>query len=140
MLTEGEGFHGESWTVQCEVLQGNLLGRLPLDEVQAPGPDDFPPGGPFDLFGLGQQGPSPVAFPPVNDQQHMGPNPFQGGPRNQNNEPMEAKNVWDAWPDNEQVIPGLNLNILAEVPQHLDLNVAPDMQQVIIDLMEQHPQ
>lgn len=69
----------------------------------------------------------------------MGPNPFQGGPRNQNNEPMEAKNVWDAWPDNEQVIPGLNLNILAEVPQHLDLNVAPDMQQVIIDLMEQHP-
>lgn len=26
VLTEGEGFQGESWTVQCEILQGNLLG------------------------------------------------------------------------------------------------------------------
>ena len=31
MLTEGEGFQGESWTVQCEVLQGLLKIRiLPL--------------------------------------------------------------------------------------------------------------
>ena len=42
VLTEGEGFQGESWTVQCEVLQGNLLGVLPQDEDLAPRPDAFP--------------------------------------------------------------------------------------------------
>ena len=43
VLTEGEGFQGESWTVQCEVLQGQLLGGLPQDEDPVLGPDDFPP-------------------------------------------------------------------------------------------------
>lgn len=52
VITEGEGFQGESWTVQCEILQGNMLGVLPQDEDPAPGNDDFPPGGPFDLFWL----------------------------------------------------------------------------------------
>jgi len=42
VLTEGEGFQGESWTLQCEILQGQLLGGLPQDEDPAPGPDDFP--------------------------------------------------------------------------------------------------
>jgi hypothetical protein len=44
-MTEGEGFQGESWTIQCEILQGQLLGGLPQDEDPAPGPDAFPPGG-----------------------------------------------------------------------------------------------
>lgn len=60
VLTEGEGFQGESWTVQCEVLQGNLPGGLPQDEDPALGLDDFPPGGPFDLFGFGQNGLGPT--------------------------------------------------------------------------------
>jgi hypothetical protein len=60
VLIEGEGFHGESWMVQCDILEGNLLGGLPQDEDPAPGPDDFPSGGPFDLFGFGKQGPSLV--------------------------------------------------------------------------------
>lgn len=75
-VTEGKGFQGESWTVQCEILQGNLLGGLASDEDPAPGPDDFPPGGPFNLFGFGQNGPGP-AFQP---QQQNGPNMFAGGP------------------------------------------------------------
>jgi hypothetical protein len=45
VITDGEGFQGESWTVQCEVLQGHLLGGLPQDEDPAPRNDDFPPGG-----------------------------------------------------------------------------------------------
>lgn len=36
---------------------------LPQDEDPAPGLDDFPPGGPFDLFGFGQNGPRPAAQP-----------------------------------------------------------------------------
>lgn len=57
VLTEGEGFQGESWTVQCEILQGDLLGGLPADEDLVPEPDDLNPDGPFDFFGFGQQGP-----------------------------------------------------------------------------------
>lgn len=60
VMTEGEGFQGESWTIQCEILQGNLLGGLPQDEDPAPGPDAFPPGGPYDYFGFGQPGNAPV--------------------------------------------------------------------------------
>lgn len=41
-----------------------MLGALPQDEDPAPGPDDFPPGGPFDLFGFGQDGPGPAAMHP----------------------------------------------------------------------------
>jgi hypothetical protein len=29
VITDGEGFQGESCTVQCEILQGQLLGGLP---------------------------------------------------------------------------------------------------------------
>jgi hypothetical protein len=54
------GFSGESWTVQCEILQGHLLGGLPHDEDPSLGDNDFPPGGPFDLFGFGQPGNGPA--------------------------------------------------------------------------------
>ena len=58
--------------MQCEVLQGQLLGGLPQDEDPAPGPNVFPPRVPFDLFGFGQNGPRPVAQP----NQQGGPNLF----------------------------------------------------------------
>ena len=58
--------------MQCEVLQGQLLGGLPQDEDPVPGPDDFPLGSPFDMFGFGQNGPGPAAQP----NQQGGPNEF----------------------------------------------------------------
>ena len=60
VIMEGEEMQGQSWTVQCEILPGNLLGGLPADEDPAPGPDDIPPNCPFDLFGFGQHGPGPA--------------------------------------------------------------------------------
>jgi len=64
VMTEGEGFQGESWTVQCEILQENLLGGMAADDDPEPGPHNLPPGGPFDFFGFGQQGPGTVNPPP----------------------------------------------------------------------------
>ena len=52
VLTEGEGFQGASWIVQCEILQGQMLGGLSEDEDLERGPDDFPPRGPFDCLVL----------------------------------------------------------------------------------------
>ncbi|CAD6253399.1 unnamed protein product [Miscanthus lutarioriparius] len=38
VITEGQEMQGQSWTVQCEILPGNLLGGLPADEDPAPAP------------------------------------------------------------------------------------------------------
>ncbi|KAJ1265092.1 hypothetical protein BS78_08G051900 [Paspalum vaginatum] len=43
---------GESWTLQCEILQHRLLGNLPTDEEFLPSPDHFGPNRPFDFFGF----------------------------------------------------------------------------------------
>lgn len=56
VCTEGEDHHGDSWMVQCEVLQGELLGGQPTDEDPAPGPDDILLNGPFDFFWLRSDG------------------------------------------------------------------------------------
>jgi hypothetical protein len=55
-MTEGEGFQGHSWTVQCEILEQQLLGGLPADEepilvIQENGNPQM-----FDFFGLGHPG------------------------------------------------------------------------------------
>ena len=64
VMTKGEGFQGESWTVQCEILLGNLLSGMPTDEDLEPGPDNLAPNSPFDFFGFGQQGLGPINPPP----------------------------------------------------------------------------
>lgn len=60
---EAEGFERDSWTVQCEILQHNLLGGGPQDEELVP---KLPvgDGAPFDFFGLGQPGAGPVQDDP----------------------------------------------------------------------------
>jgi hypothetical protein len=61
VFTDGEGFHGQSWTVQCEILEQQLLDVLPVAEDPIPqlnGPPPSPPPPTFDFFGLGQPGAS----------------------------------------------------------------------------------
>lgn len=132
VVTDGDGFQAESWTVQCEVLQGNLLGGLPQDEAPAPGPDDFPPNGPFDLFGFGQHGNGPV----FHHIQHDGPNP-PPGPGGHPGQGFGGHGAGAAGDDHGPFInlnadPGLNLNLMPEDPE-LDLNVPVDMQEVVVD-------
>ena len=121
--------------MQCEVLQGQLLGGLSQDKDAAPRPNDFPPGGPFDLFGFGQNGPGPADL----QNQQGGPNLFPGGlggafvgaNREQIDQPADA--VWEGWPDNVQEIPNMDLNVDPENPPEINLNVVLDMQEMIID-------
>jgi hypothetical protein len=52
VFLEAEGFHGPSWTIQCEIIQQNMVGAQAGDEED---PNDDPPfDPPFDFFGLGQ--------------------------------------------------------------------------------------
>jgi hypothetical protein len=53
IISEGDNFEGVSLSVQCEIIQQNILGGMPQDE-------DIPPGGLDDNFvfpGLGPNQP-----------------------------------------------------------------------------------
>ncbi|KAG2539614.1 hypothetical protein PVAP13_9NG466914 [Panicum virgatum] len=85
VCSDGEGFEGESWSCQCEIIQTRMLGQQPQDEDIPPdNNDDFNPGL-FDFFGYGQPGNAP---PPPHD------------PANAPNAPAAAE--WGLWPDNGQ--------------------------------------
>lgn len=60
IVTDAEGFHGNSWTVQCEVVEQQLLGGLPADEEPVPDNvgDDVNPV--FDFFCFGQIAQAPA--------------------------------------------------------------------------------
>lgn len=58
-FSETEGMEGDSWTIQCEVVQQELLGAGPQDEDQVPEIVQNFGQLPYDFFGLGQQGPGP---------------------------------------------------------------------------------
>jgi hypothetical protein len=53
VLTDVEGFNGESWTIQCEILEQEMLGQLPADEdpILVLAENGQPPL--FDFIGLG---------------------------------------------------------------------------------------
>jgi hypothetical protein len=122
VFTETEGFVGQSWTVQCEIIHQTMLGCQPADEdlVSDEDPMDMEP--PFDFFGLGQ---------PVN---HI---PFQGDQVHQYLEPdQEIEDDWGQWIDggadaapaaNEDAMqePVPDLNIPMQEPLEIDLNEAP---------------
>jgi hypothetical protein len=70
VVSEGLDFEGDSWTVQCEILQSTLLG-----------PGDVNPHL-FDFFSFGQRGQGPLGpAPPVQGRQQPGPNQQQQGPQ-----------------------------------------------------------
>lgn len=53
IISDGEEFQGESWTVQCEILLQDMLGYVPQDdEAPLKYPNDQEP--PFSFFGCGQ--------------------------------------------------------------------------------------
>ena len=54
VFSETEVLESGSWTVQCEILQRQLLGGGPPDEGPMPGENEIG-NAPFQFFGLGQQ-------------------------------------------------------------------------------------
>lgn len=73
---------GESWKIQCEVLQHHHSEEGPPEEDPVPEDVNFENGVPFDFFGLGQ----PVLGANNQDDQNL----------NQEQDP--AQNAWDPWP------------------------------------------
>lgn len=73
-----DSIDGDSWTVQCEVLQHKPQGEIPPPEDPIPENIDLEHGLPFDFFGLGQ----PVNGPNVQKNQIQG----------------QQQGDWEDWP------------------------------------------
>ncbi|KAJ1266166.1 hypothetical protein BS78_08G130200 [Paspalum vaginatum] len=113
VFSDADAFRGESWTVQCYVLQDTLLGGLPPDEDPAP---DAPmnPHAPFDFFGLGQPGHGPLIGQGnlLGDQENLADgNNADNGQQDQD---------WDPWPEVVQQQPILGLDLNANPPDQVE--------------------
>jgi hypothetical protein len=107
VFSEADGFIGDLWTMQCEIIQQTLLGGQPQDEDSVPVVPEDGQQLPLDFFGLGQ--PMPVAgwdlnFPPEGNVQVQPADNIQGN--------------WDQWIVNDPP---------AQQPQQ---DLPPDEQQV----------
>jgi hypothetical protein len=116
VLTKSEGFQDESWTIQCEILQQELLGGGPANEEPIPvlEPNGQPPL--FDLFGLGQPGQPPFNSGMANNEEE-----------NDNNADIgDLELDLNPLPD---AAPAVELDIQPEEPEEqliLNLNMEPD--------------
>jgi hypothetical protein len=54
VFSEADGFLGDSWTVQCKIIQQTLLGGQPQDEDPVPVVPEDGQQLPLEFFGLGQ--------------------------------------------------------------------------------------
>jgi hypothetical protein len=50
VLSEAEGFLGQSWTIQCEIIHQSMMGAQPADEEQPPAENPLANDPPFDFF------------------------------------------------------------------------------------------
>nr|TKV93953.1 hypothetical protein SEVIR_9G263700v2 [Setaria viridis] len=122
ILSEGDDFEGVSYTVQCKILQQNLLGGLLQDE-------DIPPGGLDDNFvfpGIQPQAPpnqlGDFQNPTIHQDEgipDLNNNPIQGNQNNQEDEPMDEEEEID-----DEVI----LDILLEEAQAIHQEEEPQME------------
>nr|TKW29201.1 hypothetical protein SEVIR_3G380600v2 [Setaria viridis] len=116
VCSEGEDFKGNSWTVQCEILQYRLLGVGPEDENQPP--DEVDPHM-FDFFGYGQPSNAgnhnmPGAMPVHAPAQQWGLWPE--GPQGQNNAPFIGPQL----PPEVPIVQALPANQEQQVPPQDD--------------------
>ncbi|TVU49358.1 hypothetical protein EJB05_00666, partial [Eragrostis curvula] len=135
VLTVGEGFQGESWTIQCEIIQEEMLGGGPPDEQPFPGHGGGP-NPPFHYMGFGQAAPGFHAQQNMHNE-NQGPNWGQLHDGNQQNdnqqelptEPDVIQQLLNAEPikdfGNLHQLNGLEMNEEAEsinLSQHSDIS------------------
>jgi hypothetical protein len=86
VFSEADGFIGDSWTVQCEIIQQTLLGGQAQDEDPVPVAPEDGQQLPLEFFGLGQHVPAAgcdLNLPPDDNAQAESADNIQGD--------------WDQW-------------------------------------------
>jgi hypothetical protein len=118
VFSEDEGFAGDSWTVQCEIIQQNMLGGQAQDEDPIPPAPEDGQQLPLVFFGLGQP------MPPAGLDLNFPPEPAGGElPAQQDG---IGQGDWDQWIENVQPNQQIPQPILLEVqpiqPDEFQLN------------------
>jgi len=111
--------NGDSWTIQCEVVQHHQLGEGPPHEDPVPDELELEHVVPFDFFGLGQ----PVLQQDQNDQQENVNLQQEQGNGGHNLEQLQQLNPWDPWAPWPTKLPAQQL---AQPVQ--DLNIEPTVE------------
>lgn len=122
VFTDGDEFCGNSWTIQCEIMQQQLLGGQPGDEDQDPDNNDGPDPPPYDFHGYGQSSDGP----PVQHQAQHNPQPAQ-----QQNDVAG----WPAW-NNAQPDAAPAAQVENGNNEGIDLNENHVVQNVLLDNAE----
>jgi hypothetical protein len=94
VFSEAEGFAGDSWTVQCEIIQQLMLGEQAQDEDPIPPAPEDGHQLPLTFFGLGQP------LPPAGLDLNFPPEPAGGVLPAQQDDLGHGE--WDQWIVNEQ--------------------------------------
>jgi hypothetical protein len=92
VFSEAEGFVGDSWTVQCEIIQQNMLGGQAQDKDPIPPTSEDGQQLPLVFFGLGQP------MPPAGLDLNFPPEPVGGGLLAQQD--GIGLGDWDQWIEN----------------------------------------
>lgn len=87
VISDGDNFQGESWTVHCEVISQVMLGQIAQDEDPIPEQEDIGDHMPFDFFGFGQQANGDLMAPFFHEDGNEG-------------DGADAAE-WGVWPDEE---------------------------------------
>ncbi|KAJ1261734.1 hypothetical protein BS78_09G053800 [Paspalum vaginatum] len=127
----GDGFQGDSWTIQCEIIQHQLLGALPADEDPPPSPGHAGLGVPFDFFGYGQPGNGPFQNQQQDQQQGNQQNQQQGHFFNQGQQDQQRlqHDLEQNLPQEEEAAFDLNQPIAMEA----EIEVLPPVGLVAVD-------
>jgi hypothetical protein len=125
VVTETEGFHGQSWIVQCEIIEEQHLDMLLAEEDPIPPPPDngHPPV--YDFFGLGQMGQVPPSPQSDNQSQDNGDDLEVHGQQGPDAAPAAAEE------DEQPILLDLNLLPMEEVE---DLDPVEDQDLEAADL------
>jgi hypothetical protein len=125
VVTETEGFHGQSWIVQCEIIEEQHLDMLLAEEDPIPPPPDngHPPV--YDFFGLGQMGQVPPSPQSDNQSQDNGDDLEVHGHQGPDAAPAAAEE------DEQPILLDLNLLPMEEVE---DLDPVEDQDLEAADL------
>lgn len=134
--------HGDSWTIQCEVVQHHQLGLDPPEED--PMPDELEMGDhvPYDFFGLGQ----PVIQQEQNDhhengqqqQQNLGEE-HQHGPHQGEVQMQQQINPWEPWQAWSAQFLAQQLAQPVQEGMQLDLNLPANMDPIEVIINPANP-
>ncbi|CAL4984567.1 unnamed protein product [Urochloa decumbens] len=123
VLSDGDEFHGQSWSIQCEILNHRFLGAPPGNEDPEPAPHNGQGPPPFHFYGFGQPGNGPPNQWQNNANEQIHQQVPQLGPAFQNPHPNAAP---AANANANHQVQDVNVIPVMNNEMH-DLNIAPEM-------------